>query len=117
RANHQFTGFDPFGATGNAGTPGALFDNGSLASQAVGPAGSPVEMACAGRPFNGPNSLAAKLLARQPLHLQVVDRTDGVLGSLSAAPQPGLVCGGAPCTYAQLIAAAFGPALAANAQD
>jgi cytochrome c peroxidase len=75
-----------------------------------------VEMACAGRAFNGPNSLAAKLLARTPLQFQRVDPTDSVLGSLSNSPGNGLKCGSAPCTYGQLINAAYGVNLGAQAQ-
>ena len=87
RANHQFNGLDPFGATANAGGQlGQVIQNASLASQSVGPAGSPVEMACAGRTFNGANSLGAKLLNRPPLQFQFVDPTDSTLGGLSAFP-------------------------------
>lgn len=114
RANHQFNGRDPFGATGNAGAPiGSFMENSSLASQAVGPANNPVEMSCNGRTFNGANSLGAKLLARQPLQFQQVSPTDSVLGSL-AAPGNGLTV-----SYQQMIDAAFGPAsvLASAAAD
>src|SRR5256884_5784898 len=69
-------------------------------------------MSCKGRPFNGPNSLAAKLLARQPLRLQKVHPQDSVLGGLSSWPNPGL-----NRSYSQLIADAFGPFVAANAQN
>lgn len=116
RANHAFNGVDPFGATGNAGAPLVQVGNGALASQSVGPPASAVEMACAGRAFNGPASLAAKLLARPPLQQQQVAPTDSVLGALSAAPANGLRCGATACTYRELISAAFGPALAADAQ-
>lgn len=117
RANHSFNGLNPFGSTGN-NNAGSLttIGNGSLASQAVGPANNEVEMSCLGRPFNGPGSLASKLLARVPLGKQLVSATDGVLGTLSNAPSNGLKCGGASCTYTQLISAAFGATLAANAQ-
>jgi cytochrome c peroxidase len=113
RANHRFNGQDPFGATGNAGgNIGTLMENASLASQAVGPPNNPTEMSCQGRTFNGVQSLGAKLLARPPLQFQWVSPTDSVLGSLSAFPDPGLTV-----SYQQLIEAAFGPALAAVAQD
>ena len=104
RASHQFNGQNPLGT----GVP--IAGIASLASQAVGPPGSDVEMACAGRKFNGPNSLGAKLVPRTPLALQFVDPTDSVLGPLSNAPGNGLECGFAdrPCTYGDLIAAAFG---------
>lgn len=116
RANHRFNGLDPFGATGNAQGGLTALENSSLASQAVGPANDHVEMACAGRPFNGANSLGAKLLTRQPLRLQQVSPTDSVLGALSAAPADGMKCGGLPCTYRDLVAAAFGPDMARDAE-
>ena len=107
RAKNGFNGQSPIGAAGGA----VLMTNSSLASQAVGPPLSEVEMSCAGRTFNGPNSVGAKLVPRSPLGKQLVDPADGVLGPLSRAPAPGLACGmaGQPCTYADLIAAAFGP--------
>lgn len=105
RADHTFNGVDPFGATANAlQTPMNSMGNSALASQATGPANNGVEMACAGRPFNGPNSLAQKLLARQPLQLQSVSVTDSVLGGLSAAPNKGLTT-----SYGALLVKAFGP--------
>jgi cytochrome c peroxidase len=65
-------------------------------------------MACAGRPLNGPNSLGAKLLARPALQFQVVAPTDSLLGSLSAYPAPGLICGDHMCSYQELVQRAFG---------
>src|SRR5919197_1506547 len=60
RANHTFNGFDPFGQTANqTGAVGTPIANASLASQSVGPPPNAVEMSCAGRPFNGSNSIAA----------------------------------------------------------
>ena len=115
RASHDFNGNDPFGLTANASLPASLFDNGSLASQAVAPSVSAVEMSCTGRPLNGLNSLGSKLYPRQPLQFQNVLATDSVLGNLSAAPANGLRCGNHRCTYGELIAAAFDPALAADA--
>src|SRR5262249_44101440 len=114
RANHDFNGANPFGATGNANSAddvGDLIGNASLASQADGPPNNKVEMSCNGRHFNGPtDTLAAKLLERPALQHQYVDMTDSALGTLSAAPSPGLVCGSDQhaCMYADLIAAAFG---------
>jgi cytochrome c peroxidase len=108
RANHAFNGGNPFGDTPN-GSAVPTIQNSSLASQAVGPANNPVEMACAGRPFNGPNSLAAKLLARRPLQFQKVHPDDGVLRSLASSTGNGLTV-----TYQDMIAAAFGPALAGD---
>ena len=120
RANHNFNGGDPFGATANAGDAvGNLIGNSSLASQADGPPNNPTEMSCAGRPFNGVNSLAAKLLARPALQYQYVDPTDSALGMLSAWPAPGLQCGDDhagmhPCMYTDLIEAAFGSGIDAD---
>jgi cytochrome c peroxidase len=111
RANHVFNGMNPFGGTGNGAGPLAV-GNGSLASQAVGPPNNDTEMSCSGRTFNGAGSLGAKLLARQPLHQQLVDPSDSVLGALSAAPANGLVA-----SYQDLINAAFPAALAADAQN
>lgn len=116
RANHVFNGLDPFGNTGNASGSLVSIGNASLASQAAGPPTNDVEMSCTGRPFNGNNSIGAKLLARPALQFQRVDPADSVLGSLSNAPSNGLRCGSAPCTYATLITAAFGATLAAQAQ-
>ena len=116
RANHAFNGLDPFGTTGNASGALAQVGNSPLASQAVGPALNPVEMSCAGRPFNGPGSLGAKLLARPALQFQQVATGDGVLGALANPAGPGLVCGGAPCGYTDLVRAAFGDALATGAE-
>jgi cytochrome c peroxidase len=113
RANHQFNGLSPFGATGNAnGQLGTLVENSSLASQAVGPALSSTEMSCANRGFNGANSLGMKMLARTPLQFQTVDPTDSVLGRYSAYPAKGLTV-----SYRQMIQAAFGPALAKDAEN
>jgi cytochrome c peroxidase len=117
RANHSFNGLDPFGQTANASGAIAAVSNSALASQATGPAGSNVEMSCAGRAFNGPGSLGTKLLARQPLQLQQVAASDSVLGALANPTGPGLVCGGAPCSYDDLIRPAFGAALADTAED
>lgn len=116
RANHRFNGLDPFGNTGNASGSLTSIENASLASQAVGAPNNDVEMSCAGRAFNHPGSLGSKLLARQPLRLQLVSLTDSVLGGLSAAPANGLICDSAPCTYTQLIQEAFGSDLANNAE-
>ena len=113
RAHDVFNGIDPFGPTGNAAGGRTAVSNASLASQAVGPPNNDVESACAGRTFE---DLAAKLLARPPLQFQLVDPADGVLGAFSNAPGNGLRCGPQPCTYARLIADAFGPAFAADAE-
>jgi cytochrome c peroxidase len=104
RASHSFNGLDPLGAGA------AVAGNASLASQSLGPPLSGVEMSCTGRTWNGPNSLGAKLVPRTPLAKQVVAPDDSALGPLSNFPGPGLKCGFADrlCTYADLIAAAFG---------
>jgi cytochrome c peroxidase len=116
RANDKFNGLNPFGLTGNAaaagGSLGRTVTNSSLASQTVGPPNNPVEMSCAGRPFNGENSLATKLIPRQPLQHQRVHPQDSVLGGLSNWPNNGL-----SRSYTQLISDAFGPAVAANAAN
>ncbi|MCX6107889.1 MAG: hypothetical protein NTY08_18835 [Proteobacteria bacterium] len=108
RASPIFNGYDPFGNTGNASVSQVLFDNGSLASQAVGPPNNSVEMSCGGRPFNGPGSLGAKLLSRQALQFQQVAFSDSSLGVLSAWPNKGLKCFGRACNYSDLVSAAFG---------
>src|SRR5437773_6308088 len=110
RANDNFNGSDPFGLTGNAGPGiGQTATNSALASQAVGPPNNPTEMPCEGRTFNGPNSLAAKMLARTPLRNQMVHPQDSALGGLSNWPNPGL-----SKSYTQLIGDAFGSAAAGN---
>jgi cytochrome c peroxidase len=123
RAGRVFNGINPFGGNGASGgdplgtgrrtavPPGqpdlpvdqGAVDFAALASQADGPPNDGVEMSCAGRTFNGPNSLATKLLARRPLALQAVSASDGVLGKLAMAPGTGL-----NTTYQQMIKAAFG---------
>ena len=110
RANHSFNGLDPFGQTPN-GLGTLAIGNASLASQAVGPPGNDTEMSCTGRPFNGPGSLGAKLLARTPLGHQHVDPTDGVLGPVAAAST------GLTVSYQALINAAFTAAVAGDAQN
>jgi cytochrome c peroxidase len=116
-ANDQFNGLDIWGFTPNNQVGEiAHMDHSVLASQAVGPPASNNEMRCTGRPLNGPNSLGTKLLARPPLQFQRVARTDSVLGALANPHGPGLVCGGAPCSYRGMIEQAYGPELAASAE-
>lgn len=118
-AQPEFNGLNSWGFTPN-NLSGSLtrMENSALASQAVGPLGSSVEMRCTGRPINGPtNSLAAKMLARPPLQFQRVSPTDSVLGELADPDGPGLICGGAACTYRGMIEEAFGPAMAADAEN
>jgi cytochrome c peroxidase len=76
-------------------------ENSSLASQAVGPPDNPTEMAAAGRSFP---LLGRKLLTLLPLRQQLVATDDGVLGTMSRYPNPGL-----NKTYEALIMKAFKP--------
>lgn len=73
----------------------------SLASQAVGPALSEVEMSWHGRDFP---ALAKKLLPAKPLKLQEIHPDDLHLGSLSAFPERGMT---ATMTYEKMIRQAF----------
>jgi cytochrome c peroxidase len=75
------------------------FPNSSLASQAVGPLTSDLEMSFFNRPFP---MVGRKLLNLTPLGLQLVDQMDSVLGPLSRFPNPGL-----NTSYSALISAAF----------
>ena len=97
RAQSTFNGVDPFGA----GDPAAhllqtdptipthplksrcVCPTLHLASQAVGPPGSDIEMSATGRPFV---KMGKKMLTLTPLGLQQVATDDSVLGSLSASP-------------------------------
>src|SRR5215472_4595370 len=115
RAQNIFNGVNPFGAgdpsahllqvDGSAphGISEALLrlTNSALASQAVGPPGSDVEMSATGRPFV---KMGKKMLTLTPLAKQQVSKTDSVLGSLSAAPASGLTT-----SYVSMIQAAFQP--------
>ncbi|MDQ1471113.1 MAG: hypothetical protein QOJ99_2593 [Bryobacterales bacterium] len=110
RANDIFNGRNPFGPRDStasilaADAAGALspeyvsIANSSLASQAVGPALSDLEMSCSGRVFE---NLGHKLLGMTPLQLQSVDPTDSVL-----APYAGRFLG-LTTTYRDLIMKAF----------
>src|ERR671931_2472887 len=75
--------------------------NSSLASQAVGPPLSDLEMSFFNRSFP---LVGRKVLSLTPLGLQLVDRTDSVLGFLSRAPLNGLIV-----SYPALISLAFRP--------
>jgi cytochrome c peroxidase len=119
RANNLFNGVGVFGQRDLEGDPnlrlieldeagnlqlGALsLENASLASQAVGPATSPVEMSCAGRSFA---DIGRKLLRLAPLARQHVDPGDSVLGSLASPDGNGLL---PEYSYAELIQQAFAP--------
>jgi cytochrome c peroxidase len=112
RANHYFNGENPFGPADESA--GIWVDNGggvvekqplnlpfsSLASQAVGPPVSDLEMSWRGRTWA---QIGKKMLSLTPLAKQVVASNDSVLGSLAkTAPDKGL-----NTTYADLIQAAF----------
>jgi cytochrome c peroxidase len=76
-------------------------ENASLASQAVGPPLSEIEMSCSGRTFP---ELARKLFLTVPLLNQKIDRTDSVLGPYVSPTGKGL---GLQHLYATLITKAF----------
>jgi cytochrome c peroxidase len=114
RAQATFNGVNPFGA----GDPNARIlqadgsphgyspvtlrlSNSALASQAVGPPGSDVEMSATGRPFV---KMGKKMLTVRPLARQFVSPSDSVLGSLSSSPGNGL-----NTTYVAMIQQAFQP--------
>ena len=115
RAHNEFNGVNPFGdsdvnarvyenvdlVTGQATPVRISIVNASLASQAVGPVNSDVEMAHGGRNFA---AVGKKMLSLQPLALQKVDATDSVLGVNASLTGNGLTT-----TYADMIAAAVQP--------
>jgi cytochrome c peroxidase len=127
RANNIFNGRNPFGMRdpsagidpinsvmvadllGNLTPVKIAIPDGSLASQAVGPPGSNLEMSCNGRGFE---QIGQKLLLRNrtgvpvtiPLAGQTVDPTDSVLGLLAGKPGKGLTT-----DYETLIKKAFAP--------
>jgi cytochrome c peroxidase len=95
RANNVFNGRNPFGprdpsagidplnsvlvadSKGNLVPMPISIPDASLASQAVGPPGSDLEMSCRGRVFE---EIGQKMLRVNPLQGQTVDPTDSVLG-------------------------------------
>ncbi|MEQ1892724.1 MAG: cytochrome c peroxidase [Planctomycetota bacterium] len=114
RANHFFNGQNIWGNAdtsgpkvleklldGSLGEVAVLLDNAALASQAVGPVLSDVEMSWIGRSWP---EVGKKLLARSPLAGQLVDGSDSVLGRLAHVPGPGLTPG---LSYADMVRAAF----------
>lgn len=127
RANNVFNGIDPFGersfatdkipdteiyakaGSGSAMKQRIAIYNASLASQAVGPALSDLEMSCAGKAFP---ELGKKMLTRKPLANQRVDSTDSVLGPY-AKPVSGIK---PEYTYKKLIQDAFNNAYWDDAQ-
>jgi cytochrome c peroxidase len=90
RAQNEFNGVTPFGTRDTAARVGRVdgagevqkvpvsIRNASLASQAVGPPGNPVEMSSDGRTLS---DIGRKLLSLQPLRTQIVSPRDSVLGS------------------------------------
>jgi cytochrome c peroxidase len=111
RAQAEFNGVSPFGdRDGSAKVwyvspvgPSQMdlhIKNAALASQAVGPAMSDVEMSAVGRTFP---DLGKKMLIAKPLGLQKVHPGDSVLGPV-ADPVKGLTV-----TYKSLIQQAFKP--------
>lgn len=122
RAHHFFNGVDPFGPlntqarvylntgnglaaqslTGDLTTNPFALDNASLASQAVGPPLSDVEMSWVGRTWP---EVGRKMLSLRPLAKQEVHSTDSRLGVLRHNSGKGL----SPNTYASMVQAAFQP--------
>lgn len=110
RANNLFNAVTPFGARdtnafivkhlGSWSKETAAIPNMSLASQAVGPVVSDLEMICQGRSLA---EFGRKMLPRKPLSAQRVAKNDSVLGGFR---DPGSVFGLAG-TYTDLIKAVF----------
>jgi cytochrome c peroxidase len=111
RAHNEFNGVNPFGdsdvnarvyetdpITGQAVATQVRILDASLASQAVGPLNSDVEMAHAGRNMA---QVGKKILGLKPLGMQKVAADDSVLGPI-ANPAKGL-----DTTYAALIRSAI----------
>jgi cytochrome c peroxidase len=119
RANNLFNGVGVFGLRDVEGDPNLRLivlgesglpelshlelENASLASQAVGPPLSAIEMSCRGRSFA---DLGRKILRSAPLARQRVSPDDSVLGALARADGPGLL---PEYAYSALIQAAFSP--------
>ncbi|WP_052672329.1 cytochrome-c peroxidase [Aliterella atlantica] len=113
RAQNDFNGVNPFGkrdvnakvvkadGSGELQEVQISLDNASLASQAVGPPLSEVEMSYKGKPFS---LLGKKMLPLVPLNRQKVHPDDSVLGSYSKSPMPGM-----RAKYNALVQAAFQP--------
>src|SRR6185312_11657269 len=87
RAQNDFNGVTPFGSRDVAARVGKVdpagtvqqvpvdITNSSLASQAVGPPGNPVEMSSDGRTLS---DIGTKLLSLRPLRTQIVSPNDSV---------------------------------------
>jgi cytochrome c peroxidase len=116
-ANNVFNGSSPWGERDpDAGVwvqtgPGSVekqrlhLVNSSLASQALSPPLSPVEMGCRQRSFA---DIGRKLAGRPPLETQEVHWQDGVLGPY-AQSAPGELRKGLATTYETLVMQAFAP--------
>ena len=99
RANNMFNGRSPFGAAdagarvlvandlGDVSQVAVLLNNGSTASQAVGPPNNNTEMSAAGRDWF---KLGKKMLGLRPLDGQIVSNTDSRLGAMAIAGGTGL---------------------------
>ncbi len=117
RASHFFNGVNPFGdfdptarvlINPDPANPATIpvsqtvhLDFSSLASQAIGPPGSPFEMSFDGRTFA---KIGKKLLSLPPLAKQLVHPNDSELGIMSNSPANGI-----NTTYAAMIQASFDP--------
>src|SRR4051812_34496843 len=111
RAQNEFNGVNPFGtrdpdarigqANGSGGVDkvAVSLPNSSLASQADGPPGNPVEMSADGRTLS---DIGKKLLTLQPLGEQSISSSDAVLGDLAHPSGRGL-----DTSYGQMIRQAF----------
>jgi cytochrome c peroxidase len=111
RAQNEFNGVNPFGnrdvdarvghvdASGSVEKVAISIANSSLASQADGPPGNPVEMSSDGRSLS---DIGKKLLSVRPLASQQVSASDSLLGGDAAASGQGL-----KTNYADLIRDAF----------
>src|SRR4051812_31508164 len=121
RAQNDFNGVNPFGSrdadarigqvngSGGVDKVAMSLPNSSLASQADGPPGNPVEMSSDGRSLS---DIGKKLLTLQPLGEQQVSAGDTVLGSLAHSSGRGL-----DTSYGALIRQAFASDLwSSNAQ-
>jgi cytochrome c peroxidase len=114
RAQNDFNGVNNWGSrdpnakvlqvnsAGNIAWVRISLNNASLASQAVAPPLSDVEMSASGRTFP---DVGRKLLNMRPLAMQQVSKNDSVLGLYSSYPHPGLKID----SYRSLIKAAFKP--------
>src|SRR5262249_28380522 len=111
RASNIFTGLTPFGdsdpranvVSASKGAESVRIENSSLASQAVGPPLSNVEMSYDGRTWP---EIGKRMLGLRPLALQNVSSDDSVLGPYVNASGRGLL---PSLTYLSLVQTAFQP--------